>query len=81
MSATPTADAPSEEQTWTFFGFWENDRIVVQFETPGEVDDDREDDGTHEQGLWAASGSGPTMEEAQRLVVAEYEDAEDEDLS
>jgi hypothetical protein len=61
------------EQTWTFVGHWEDDRIVVEYVLPGEQDDDRIDMGFWEQGLWAASGSGATMEEAQAAVLAEYE--------
>jgi hypothetical protein len=63
------------EQTWTFVGHWENDRIVVTKVLPGCVQDDREDDGRWEQGLWAAAGSGPTVDLAQRKVIEEYESA------
>lgn len=63
----------SVEQTWTFFGHWEDDRIVVEWFEPGTVEDDRDDDGEHEQGLWAADASGPDVETAQATAVAEYE--------
>ena len=59
--------------TWTFMGHWENDRIVVEYAVPGEVEDEREDTGYWDEGLWAASGSGETLEEAQATAVAEYE--------
>lgn len=62
-----------EEQTWTFVGHWENDRIVVEYVLPGEVPDDRIDTGYWEQGLWAASGTGTDMEATQAAVIAEYE--------
>jgi hypothetical protein len=61
---------------WTFFGHWYQDRIVVEYHTPGEVNDDRVDTGAWEQGLWAASGEAATVEEAQAAVIAEYEDGE-----
>lgn len=41
----------------------------------GEVEDDRDDDGEWPEGLWAASASGATIEEAQAAAIAEYEDA------
>lgn len=63
------------EQTWTFVGHWENDEIVVEYVLAGEVEDDREDDGEWDQGLWAASGTGTDIDEARAAVIAEYEDA------
>jgi hypothetical protein len=65
---------PGTLRTWTFIGHWENDRVVVEYHLPGEVDDSaREDTGLWEQGLWAASASGRTPAEAQDRAVAEYE--------
>lgn len=64
--------------TWTFFGHWENDRIVVEYAIPGLVDDPREDVGHWEQGLWADAASGATREEAQAAAIAEYEDEDDQ---
>jgi hypothetical protein len=61
------------EQTWTFVGHWDEDRIVVEYVLPGEQEDQRIDTGFWEQGLWASSGTGATMEEAQASAVAEYE--------
>jgi hypothetical protein len=63
------------EQTWTFVGHWEDDRIVVEYVLPGQVEDDRIDTGYWEQGLWAASGTGTDMAVTQAAVIAEYEDA------
>ncbi len=68
---------PAGERTWTFFGHWRNDTIVVEYEEPGTVRDDRVDTGTHEQGLWAASGTGRTLDEARRNALAEYLDLDD----
>jgi hypothetical protein len=61
------------QKTWTFVGHWENDRIEVEYILDGEVQDTREDTGYWEQGLWAASGTGNTVKEAQANAVAEYE--------
>jgi hypothetical protein len=60
-------------QTWTFVGHWEDSRIVVEYVLPGDVEDERIDTGYWDEGLWAASGSGETMESAQAATVAEYE--------
>lgn len=60
--------------TWTFFGHWDNDRVVVEYTLPGDVSDDREDNGTWPQGLWATSGSAATVEEAQAVAIAAYQD-------
>ena len=67
------SDEQAAQQTWTFVGHWEDDRIVVEYVLPGEQQDDRIDSGYWEQGLWAAAGCGATLEEAQAAVVAEYE--------
>lgn len=69
-----TTEAPSEaQQTWTFVGHWEDDRIVIDYVLDGEQEDDREDVGEWEQGLWAASASGATIAEAEAAAVDEYE--------
>lgn len=68
-----TSTTEPVKQTWTFVGHWEEDRIVVEYVLPGEVEDLREDTGYWEQGLWAASGTGTTVEETQARVVGEYE--------
>lgn len=65
-----------QPQTWTFMGHWDNDRIVVEYAVAGEVDDLRVDTGRWDQGLWAASGTGATMAEAEANAKAEYEDPE-----
>jgi hypothetical protein len=67
------ATAGETMQTWTFFGHWENDRIVVETYVKGEVDDPRVDTGAHEQGLWAASGTGTTVDEARTSALGEYD--------
>jgi hypothetical protein len=60
-------------RTWTFYGHWDNDGIVVEYTRPGEHQDDRVDTGFWEQGLFAASASGRTKEEALGKLRAEYE--------
>lgn len=62
--------------TWTFCGHWDGDSIVIDYSLPGDVQDDRRDEGgQYPEGLWAAAASGATMEEAAKAAVAEYEDA------
>lgn len=68
-----TAKHHNVQYTWTFFGHWENDKIIVEYSAPGEIEDDRENDGTWEEGLWAASGTGATEAEARQNAVEEYE--------
>lgn len=58
---------------WTFYGHWENDRIVVESHEEGEHEDNREDTGYWEQGLWAAGAQAPTVEMAQAMALTEYE--------
>ena len=60
-------------ETWTFVGHWEEDKIIVEYVLPGEVEDRRVDVGYWEQGLWAASGTGATLEETQAAVIKYYE--------
>ncbi len=61
------------EQTWTFCGHWEEDRIVIDYVLPGRVPDERIDTGRWSQGLWAASGAGTDMHAAMAATIAEYE--------
>jgi hypothetical protein len=64
-------------QTWTFFGHWANDTIVVDYVLPGDLQDDREDlEGEYPEGLWAAHGQGATVEEAKAAAIAAYLDEE-----
>lgn len=58
--------------TWTFCGHWHGDQLVIDYSVPGEVQDDRPDDGQHPEGLWAASASGETEAEAARAAVSAY---------
>jgi hypothetical protein len=58
--------------TWTFVGHWEDDAIVVEYVLVGVVQDMRVDTGYWGQGLWAASGTGDTIDEAQANAIAEY---------
>lgn len=70
--------ADRSEQTWTFMGHWEGNRIVVEYAVPGQVADERVDTGYWPEGLWAADASGATIEEAQANAIAEYEDDQED---
>lgn len=61
-------------QTWTVVGHWENGEIQVEYVVEGAYQDPRIDTGCWEEGLFAASGQGRTVEEAIAAVRAEYED-------
>lgn len=63
------------EQTWTFFGHWDCDELVMDAFVPGEFQDGREDDGTYEQGLFCDSASAATWQEAWQQLRDEYEGA------
>lgn len=65
--------AATPEPTWTFVGHWDNDEIVVEYVLDGDVQDTREDTGFWDQGLFAASASGATQDEALAKVRDEYE--------
>lgn len=67
--------APAAQlSTWTMCAHWDDaDEIVVDYWLEGEVEDRRIDTGTHAGGLFAAAGSGLTLEEAERNIRAEYE--------
>ncbi len=67
-----------QQQTWTFFGHWKDDHIVVEYSEPGDVPDDRRDTGQWEQGLWAAAASGPDEATARTAALDEYEDDEED---
>jgi hypothetical protein len=62
-------------RTWTFCGHWKGSSLVVDYVLAGDLWDDREDsEGVFPDGLWAASGSGDTVEEAEANAKAEYFD-------
>lgn len=67
---------PDPEPTWTFCGHWDGSRVVIEYELPGEVADQRVDVGQHPEGLWASSYSAPTLELAQALAPLEYENGD-----
>jgi hypothetical protein len=71
-TATEEKEETVAEKTWTFFGHWEDDRIVVDYAREGEHRDDRVDDGRWEQGLWSDAGTGPTLEAAMAAAIEEY---------
>ncbi len=63
-----------ETRTYTFFGHWENDRIVVTEYAEGVHEDDRPDTGEYDEGLWAASGTGATVAAAEADARSEYDE-------
>lgn len=59
---------------WTFFGHWEDDRIVMDLVLPGEHEDTRQaDDEKWPEGLWCDTGRGADVDEARADAVAGYE--------
>ena len=61
--------------TWTFMGHWNNsDELELEYYVEGEAEDPRIDNGYWEGGLFAASGSGPTPEQAWAAIKKQYED-------
>jgi hypothetical protein len=63
--------------TWTFFGHWDNDRIVVEYVVDGEVNDQRRDSGYWEEGLWCDSATADTEDEALAQLRDQYESVDD----
>ncbi len=63
--------------TYTVIGYWENDKIVVENVLPGRREDKRPNTFKWDQGLFAASADGETIEEAIAAVRAEYENQEE----
>ena len=66
-----TARFPTPK-TWTFMGHWEGGEIVIEYHMEGEHEDLRIDNGYWEEGLFAASASGLTYDDAEAKVRAEY---------
>jgi hypothetical protein len=58
---------------WTFFGHWEDGKVIIEYVENGVSVDDRDEDFEHEEGLFSATGHGRTVDEAERAVRAEYE--------
>ncbi|CPV67156.1 hypothetical protein [Mycobacteroides abscessus] len=63
-----------QQQTWTVFGHWEDDKIVVEDVLLGDHQDTRPESCKWDQGLFAASAAGRTKAEAIACIRAEYED-------
>jgi len=64
---------------WTFFGHWENERIVIDMHLPGVHEDTREqDDERWPEGLWCDTGHGDTVEEAEADAREGYFEAREE---
>lgn len=54
-------------------GHWQNDSIIIDYIADGDVQDDREDDGQWDEGLWAEAGTGTDMVAVMAAVIAPYE--------
>lgn len=60
--------------TWTFCGHWnDGDSLDVEYALPGEQEDQRIDTGQWPGGLWAAAGTGRTMNIARADALAAYD--------
>lgn len=70
---------PPGMQTWTFYGHWLDDELIIDHASIGSHDDVYPDGGVWEQGPFADSGTGYTIEEAEGEVRARYEDNDDDD--
>jgi hypothetical protein len=78
VAATVTTASPASPTTWTFFGHWEHDEVVVDYAAPGVLQDERQDHtGAWPEGLWAAVGSGATVKEAEAEAIAAYKTTHD----
>src|SRR5690606_19015110 len=64
-----------EERTVTLIGHWEGSTIVVEDVVDGEVEDDRPETGYWAEGLWAAAGTGLSVEDIAASMLVEYEQA------
>jgi len=87
VSARDAAESSSyiegdKRPVWTFFGHWENDRIVIDMHLPGVHEDTRvEDYDRWPEGLWCDTGHGDTVEEAEADARNGYYEADEEDAS
>mgnify|MGYP003653551214 CR=1 FL=1 len=70
--ADTSLDQAAEEKTFTVFGYWENDELVVDFVSEGEVEDTR-DEWVHGLQSFCASVHEPSAEAAERAVLQEYD--------
>lgn len=60
--------------TWTFFGHWnDSDELELEYHVEGDVEDQRDDSGFWDGGLFAASGTGDTPDQAWAEIKKEYE--------
>lgn len=66
---------PNPTRTWTFFGHWNSaGELIIDHAVEGEHQDVYPDNGLYDGGLWAASGTGPTLEAAEADARAEAEE-------
>jgi hypothetical protein len=62
-----------EPKTMTLVGHWDGNTIVVEDIYDGDVDDDREETGYWDQGLWCSAGTGRSEAEVAASMLDEYE--------
>lgn len=66
-------DRTTPRHTWTFFGHWDCDALVIEYVREGKHTDDREDTGYWEQGMWCDTATAATKDEALQMLRDEYE--------
>jgi len=70
--ATATLDAAAEGKTFTCFGRWVDDEIVIDYTVEGDIEDHRPDSVGGYQSF-CASGTGLTAEDVEEDVMDEYD--------
>lgn len=65
-------------QTWTFYGHWDQDELVIDHASLGSHEDVYPDQGLWDGGSFADTGTGCTLEEAEADLRAQYEGDEDD---
>lgn len=67
----------NEPKTMTLVGHWDGNTIVVEDVYDGDVDDEREETGYWDQGLWASSATGTSEAKIAAGMLDEYEQSHD----
>lgn len=77
-SLSAEADAPTslsaeaDTPTFTWFGHWDEDELVLEYAVAGDIEDDRPDFDEEGYQAFAASGTGATAQLAMLAVLGEY---------
>lgn len=72
-------EPPPGMQTWTFYGHWDEDRLVIDHASLGAHEDVYPDDGSWEGGSFADTGTGRTIGEAESDLRQQYGADDDDD--